>query len=141
MSRCSLARSSSDLRSCVLEQRLLGAEAFGREPMAILGLGELGAHLRLGLVRAGRFAAQAVGGVFAIGQEAALLVEPRGQLLHAAAEDFGLGRLRDDLAVEIADAGGELFGAARSSASCWLALSASAVLRVETLLQVRLSFS
>ena len=49
-------------------------------------------------------AAQAVGREFAVGQEAALLVEPGDQLLHAAAEDLGLGRLRDELAVELADA-------------------------------------
>jgi len=49
--------------------------------VAVLRLGERGAHLGLGLLRGHRRVAQLVGDELAIRQEASLLVEPGGQLL------------------------------------------------------------
>ena len=45
---------------------------------------------------------------FALGQQAALLAEPRFQLLHAAAEQFRFGRLHHELPLELGGARGEL---------------------------------
>ena len=47
--------------------------------------------------------AQLVAFELALGQQPALVGEPRFQFLRAAAEDFGFGRLRDQLALELAD--------------------------------------
>ncbi len=101
------------LAQLVLDQRLLGADRLGRELVAAFDLRELGADVGFGLLGGGGVVAQAVGDGLAIGQEAALLVEPRGHLLHAAAEQLVLGGVGDDLAIELAHPAAELlrFGA------------------------------
>src|SRR3982074_2086107 len=50
-----------------------------------------------------------MGLVVALGKKAALLGEPSVQILQAAAEDFGLRRLGDQLALELGDAIAEIF--------------------------------
>ena len=96
------------LLELVLEQRLLGLHAsVAKRWRASASASSARSSASIFCARR-RLVAQPVGLEFAIGQEAALLVEPGDQLLHAAAEDLGFGGLRDELAVELADAVAEL---------------------------------
>ena len=46
--------------------------------------------------------------MLALDQQAALLGQPGLEVLHAAAEDLGLGRLRDQLALQLGDAAAQV---------------------------------
>ena len=66
--------------------------------------GDLGAQIGFGLLGVGELVAQLAAFEFALGEHLHLLGEPAFELLHAAAEDFGFGGLRDQRAFELADA-------------------------------------
>ena len=101
-------RSAFDLRELILDQRLLLGEAFGRGAAAAGGGGELGAQIAFGLLAGGDLLAQLRAFELAIGEDAHLVGQPALQLLHAPAENLGLGGLRHQRALELHHAVAEL---------------------------------
>ena len=75
----------------------VGAELVHGAAAAPAGILELFAQIALGPARGLELAAQPLDLEFALGQEPALIAEPRFQLLHAAAQDLGFGRLHEQL--------------------------------------------
>ncbi len=138
MSRCSLARSACDCLSWFSTAVLFASTASIGRALAVLGFRQFGAQLELGLLRDGDFAAQRIGGVFALGQESALLVKLGRQLLHAAAEHFRLGGLGHELAFELARCARSSFSdlATAPRASCRAHASAFGGLARQALVQI-----
>ncbi len=79
--------------------------------MAVFQFSQLGANFRFDFLGVRRRVAEVFGGAFAIRYRLPLLVELRGELLNAAAEDLRFRRLRGELVVELADAIGQIVGA------------------------------
>ena len=73
-----------------------------------LPLLELAAQIGLGLARVFDLVAQALQMIFALGQDAALLAEPRFQVLDPAIEQFRFGGLDLKRAFELGGAGAEI---------------------------------
>src|SRR5262249_57737911 len=89
-----------------LDERLLRLDGRQREAVAVLHLSQLGANFRFGFLGGRRLVARVLREAFAIRQQSALLVEPRGELLNTAAENLRFRRLRGELAVDLARPGG-----------------------------------
>src|SRR6516162_7905114 len=70
--------------------------------MPVFRFRERSAHFRFGPLCSRRLLAPLIRIEFAVGQKAALLVEPRRELVHPAAQNLRLRLLRNELPVELA---------------------------------------
>ena len=97
------------LREFGLQLRTLGAECFGRGAGAAVEFGQGGAQIGFRLARGFDFGRQVAQLSFVLRQDLRLISQAVFQIHGAAAEDFGLGRLRDKLLLELGDAPAEIF--------------------------------
>ena len=85
-------------------QHLFAAQRLGRGVVAPLDGRELLAQIGLDAARRVKIGAQLVALALAVGEHARLLGKAQLEVGHAAAHDLGFGRLRRELAFQIADA-------------------------------------
>ena len=91
-----------------LELRDIGAEPVHRAAAAAARRRQFAAQIGLGLARGFELAAHALELIIALGEHAALIAEPRFELLDAAVEHLGFGLLHEELPLEFGGAGAEV---------------------------------